>query len=166
MLDNATSSLVEGAAQAAGVSVLTGRCVASIDGSVLAGPGVSSVTLDDGTRLPCQMVIMAVGVRARTELASTQVRTRHGFIVEETMRTSVPDVFACGDATEVFDYVRGTEKSSCGVAQRSRQRDHCRGQHGRREPNIQRCHHAQCAALFRPVHWFGRRPGWPGRPMS
>ncbi len=109
MLDSVASSLVEDAARAADVSVLTGRRVVSIDGSVLSGEGVSNVTLDDGTRLPCEMVIMAVGVRARTELGSGQLRVERGYVVDETMRTSADDVFACGDAAQVYDYVRGTQ---------------------------------------------------------
>lgn len=109
MLDSVASSLVEDAAGVAGVSVMTGRRVVSINGDQLSGRGVSSVTLDDGKRLPCEMVIMAVGVRARTELANGQLEVGRGFIVNDAMRTSDPDVFACGDATQVFDYARGTE---------------------------------------------------------
>ena len=108
MLDPVASSLVEDAARAAGVSVLTGRRVVSIDGSVLSGEGVSNVTLDDGTRLPCEMVIKAVGVHARTKLGGGQLRVERGYVVDETMRTSADDVFACGDAAQVYDYVRGT----------------------------------------------------------
>ncbi len=109
MLDSVASSLVEDAARAAGVSVLTGRRVVSIDGSVLSGEGVSNVTLDDGTRLPCGMVIMAVGVRARTELGNDQLRIERGFLVDENMKTSADDVFACGDAAQAYDYVRNTQ---------------------------------------------------------
>jgi len=107
MLDSVASTLVEDAARASGVSVLTGRRVLSINGDMLSGRRVSSVTLDGATRLSCEMVIMAVGVHARTELGRDQIRIGRGFIVDREMKTSADDVFACGDAAEVFDYARG-----------------------------------------------------------
>jgi NAD(P)H-nitrite reductase large subunit len=108
MLDETGSGMVETAATKTGVHVMTGRRVDAINGDSLTGRTVSSVTLDDGARLPCEMVIMAVGVRARTELVEGIVDTDRGIVVNEYMRTSVPDVFSCGDACNTRDYVRGT----------------------------------------------------------
>jgi nitrite reductase (NADH) large subunit len=108
MLDETGSGMVETAATKAGVHVMTGMRVDAVNGDSLTGRTVSSVTLDDGARLPCEMVIMAVGVRARTELVEGIVDTDRGIVVDEYMRTSVPDVFSCGDACKTRDYVRGT----------------------------------------------------------
>ena len=71
MLDATGSSLVQGAAIAAGVHVATGKQVTSINGDHPESLSVSSVTLDDGTRIQCELVILAVGVRPRTELAES-----------------------------------------------------------------------------------------------
>jgi NAD(P)H-nitrite reductase large subunit len=108
MLDAAASCLVEKAAVAAGASVLTSRRVVSIDGNGGQTGSVSSVLLDDHTRIPCEMVILAVGVRPRTELAAGELTVERGIVVDEHMRTSRPDVFACGDASQSYDFVRGT----------------------------------------------------------
>ncbi len=108
MLDSAASCLVEDAAVAAGASVLTSRRVVSIDGSPGQTGSVSSVLLDNDTRIPCEMVILAVGVRPRTELAAGELTVERGIVVDEAMRTSRPDVFACGDASQSYDFVRRT----------------------------------------------------------
>ncbi|MCK9357452.1 MAG: FAD-dependent oxidoreductase [Dehalococcoidia bacterium] len=107
MLDAAASRIVEAAATTAGAVVMTGRRVNSIDGEQGPGRAVTSVVLDDGTRIPCEMVILAVGVRSRTELAAGGISVGRGIIVDEQMRTSRPDVFACGDACQSQDFVRG-----------------------------------------------------------
>ena len=109
MLDETGSGMVEEAATRAGVQVMTGKRVEAINGDSLTGRTVSSVTLDGGARLPCEMVIMAVGVRARTELVQGIVEVDRGIVVDEYMRTSVPDVYSCGDACKTHDYVRGSK---------------------------------------------------------
>jgi len=107
MLDAAASCIVEDAAAASGAVVMTGRRVTSIDDDKGPGTSVTSVVLDDGTRIPCEMVVLAVGVRPRTELASRNLSVGRGIIVDEQMQTSCADVFACGDACQSRDFVRG-----------------------------------------------------------
>ena len=109
MLDMAASCLAEEAAIAAGVHVATGTRVVSINGDHPLSQAVSSVTLDDGSRIQCELVILAVGVRPRTELAEGVVSVGRGILVNEAMRTSAEDIFACGDACETRDFVRGQE---------------------------------------------------------
>ena len=58
----------------------------------------SSVTLDDGSVLPAELVVMGVGVRPLTALAeSAGLRVDKGVVVDEFLRTSAPDVYAAGD---------------------------------------------------------------------
>ncbi len=114
MLDQTASAMVEDAASAAGARVLAGRQVVSIDSDVLSPGTVSGVTLDDGSLIPCEMVIMAVGVRPRIELTKGVLSVNRGIIVDAGMRTSCDDVFACGDVCETRDFVRG-EKSVIAV---------------------------------------------------
>lgn len=60
--------------------------------------GERSVTLDDGSELECDLVVMGVGVRPRTALAeSAGLRVDRGVVVDEHFRTSAPDVYAVGD---------------------------------------------------------------------
>jgi len=54
--------------------------------------------------------VMSVGVRPEVTLAreaGIEIGQRGGIVVDEHMRTSVPDIFAVGDAIEVEDFVGG-----------------------------------------------------------
>ncbi len=105
ILDEAASSLEETIIGQAGVDVMTGRTVAEINGS---GNVVTGVTLDDGRPVFCDLVIVAIGVRPRTELvAGTGIKANHGIVVDRCMATSQPDVYACGDVAEAYDFVSG-----------------------------------------------------------
>lgn len=56
------------------------------------------VTLSDGRVLPAELVVMGVGVRPRTELAQRAgLRVEDGVVVDGSLRTSDPDVYAAGD---------------------------------------------------------------------
>ena len=109
MLDMAASCLAEQAAISAGVRVATGRRVVSINGDHPQSLTVSSVTLDDGTRIQCELVILAVGVRPRTELAEGVASVGRGILVDESMRTTAQDIFACGDVCQTHDFARGQD---------------------------------------------------------
>ena len=105
MLDAEASALEEAALQDAGVSIITGRTVAKINGGPAPDSNVSSVTLDDGSEILADLVVVAIGVRPRIELLSgTAVKTDRGILVDRRMATSVPGIYACGDAAEAYDF--------------------------------------------------------------
>lgn len=63
-----------------------------------------------GESFPADLVILAIGVRPEVELATAcglELGETGGILVDESMRTSDPDVFAVGDAVEVRDVVTG-----------------------------------------------------------
>lgn len=80
--------------------------------------GVKSIH-DAGTGLTVQlgkealqadMVILAVGVRPEGKLAKDaglEVGPKGSIIVDDTMHTSDPDIFAVGDAIEITDFISG-----------------------------------------------------------
>jgi len=70
---------------------------------------VTELLLEDGSALATDAVILALGVRPRTGLLEEAgIKTaRFGVVVDEHMRTSAPDVYACGDCTQFRGFVTG-----------------------------------------------------------
>jgi NADPH-dependent 2,4-dienoyl-CoA reductase/sulfur reductase-like enzyme/rhodanese-related sulfurtransferase len=69
-----------------------------------------AVELADGRLLPADLVVLAIGVRPETALARQAglgIGPRGGIAVDETMRTSDPNIYAVGDAVEKSDLVSG-----------------------------------------------------------
>ncbi|HDI60141.1 MAG TPA: NADH oxidase [Desulfobacteraceae bacterium] len=67
------------------------------------------VMLESGLALPADLVVLAVGVIPNTELAAAAgiLTSRLGIRVDDTMRTSAEDVYACGDCAEKRSFVTG-----------------------------------------------------------
>jgi rubredoxin-NAD+ reductase len=58
--------------------------------------------LSDGTLISCDLVLSAVGLRPRTELASAAgLAVNRGVVVDRQLRTSHANIFALGDCAEV-----------------------------------------------------------------
>ena len=69
------------------------------------------VELSDGSRVPGEIVLLAVGVRPETTLARAAglaLGRTGAVLVDERMRTSDPDIFAVGDMVEIVHRVLGT----------------------------------------------------------
>ena len=110
ILDEEASSLAGERLQRAGVGIVTGHTVAAVSSYYLAGE-VTGVTLDDSRPIPCELVVVAIGVQPRTELvAGTGVKINRGIIVDRHMATSSPDVYACGDVAEAYDFIYGENR--------------------------------------------------------
>ena len=80
-------------------------------GTTVTEVGERTVTLDDGTELPADVVLAAVGVSPDSTLARAaglEVGERGGIVVDEHLRTSDPDVYAVGDAVEKRDALDGS----------------------------------------------------------
>ena len=62
---------------------------------------VKALKLDNGTELPCDLLIMAVGIRPSIALAEAAgLATGRGIHVDDQMVTSDADVLAIGECTE------------------------------------------------------------------
>ncbi|NCC51557.1 MAG: pyridine nucleotide-disulfide oxidoreductase [Spartobacteria bacterium] len=71
---------------------------------------LSAVRLKDGAELPCQLAVIAIGVRPNVQLAreaKLAVGERGGIAVNEYMQTSDPDIYAVGDCIEVTQRITG-----------------------------------------------------------
>lgn len=71
--------------------------------------GVTGVETTGGD-LPCDLVVLAVGVRPNADLAKTAgltVGDMGGILVDEHLRTTDPDIYAGGDCIEVRHLISG-----------------------------------------------------------
>lgn len=83
-----------------GVRFHTQRTAAGFDGR--------QITLDDGARLPADLVVVGIGVRPRTQLAAQAgLAIGDGILVDAAFRTSRPEIFAAGDVAAYPDPAGG-----------------------------------------------------------
>jgi NAD(P)H-nitrite reductase large subunit len=102
ILDQQASFMAEEVLKQAGVEILAGHTVANIEGR----DTVEKVILDNGDAIPCDLVVVAIGVLPSPELAlDAQLEINRGIVVNRHMTTSHPDVYACGDVAEAYDFV-------------------------------------------------------------
>jgi len=102
ILDERASAIAERVIAEAGIRVIVNNTVSEVIG----GNAVEGVVLDSGERIPCDLVVIAIGVLPRTELVKgSDIEINRGILVDRYMTTSHPDVYACGDAAEAYDFV-------------------------------------------------------------
>jgi nitrite reductase (NADH) large subunit len=96
-VDSRCSELVHAHFEELGIEVRYRAEAASLQG----GERTRALLLKDGTSLPCEVFLAAVGIRPNVELAATAgLAVSRGVLVDDHMRTSVPDVYAMGDVAE------------------------------------------------------------------
>ncbi len=67
------------------------------------GDRVESVSLAGGEEIPADLVVIGVGVAPRTELAERAgLELDNGIVVDQSLETSVPGVFAAGDVANAY----------------------------------------------------------------
>lgn len=70
------------------------------------------VSLASGKQLSADMVVLAIGVRPDTGFlqgSGIQLGPKGHIVVDEQLRTNLPDVYAVGDAIQVKDFVTGED---------------------------------------------------------
>lgn len=77
-----------------GVEIRFAVKIAALEGN----RSVSSVMMDDGERLPCDLVVYGVGVKPRSELAAEAgLAVDDGILTSSRLQTADDRIFACGD---------------------------------------------------------------------
>jgi nitrite reductase (NADH) large subunit len=103
-LDEAAGWLLKQELEARGQTVLTGADTAEILGS----DKVEGVRLKDGTTIPADLVVMAVGIRPSVALArDAGLTVGRGIRVDDHMVTSDPAILAVGECVEHDGQVYG-----------------------------------------------------------
>ena len=84
------------------------RTGCAVDAAIRDGERVTAVCLSDGTTVPCDVLVMAVGVRPATALAKAAgAQVDRGIVVDGFMRTTLPDVYAAGDCIQITNALTG-----------------------------------------------------------
>ncbi|MGA9519920.1 MAG: nitrite reductase large subunit NirB, partial [Myxococcaceae bacterium] len=70
--------------------------------AILGDGQVTGLQFDDGTTLPCDMVVISAGIRPNTELArAAGLRVERGVVVGDDLRTpDHPDIYALGECAQ------------------------------------------------------------------
>jgi len=101
------SRIIETHMKENGVDIRLNEMVTRIDGDM--ENGVENVVTNKST-IPCDLVIMAVGVRPNTNIAKSAglpVGRYGGLIVDNCLRTIDPDIYAGGDCIEMTNLITG-----------------------------------------------------------
>lgn len=102
-LDEKTSLLLKNKIEEMGISVHVGTGIDQIIG----GEKVEAAVAGE-TTIACDSIIYSIGVIPNLDLVKdTEIETNRGIIVNDNMETSVPNVFAAGDVTELNGEVEG-----------------------------------------------------------
>ncbi len=102
-LDAGTSAFLEERIKDSGVSVYTGVSVTDV---ISNSRIITSLELDTGISVPADLVVFSIGTKPEKDIAVGLLETDRGIIVNERMETSVPGIYACGDAAQ-YDYTPG-----------------------------------------------------------
>jgi|AGTN01.2.fsa_nt_gi NAD(P)H-nitrite reductase len=107
ILDDAAAAPVQKRIEEQGVVFHLGMTVARVAGE----RHIEKVILKDGTELPCDILVMGVGVRPNVaEARAAGVEVNRGIVIDGHSRTSVRDIWAAGDVTESEDLISGERK--------------------------------------------------------
>ena len=101
--DREASAIIEERLSTHGCTVITGDTIERVK---TRGGKIKQLTLKSGTEIPTSLLIVAVGVRPHLELVKgTTIKADRGILVDEFMRTNVPDVYAAGDCAQGLDFL-------------------------------------------------------------
>jgi NADPH-dependent 2,4-dienoyl-CoA reductase/sulfur reductase-like enzyme/rhodanese-related sulfurtransferase len=106
-LDWEMAKLVENHVQSKGVNVITDNGIAAFLGE---NGRLTGVRLQNGTELPCELAVVAIGVRPNVELAKgagLRIGETGGILVDGFMQTSDPNIYAVGDCVETVHRITG-----------------------------------------------------------
>ncbi len=104
-LDMELAKLVENHVKSKGANVITENGIAAFLGE---NGKLTAVKLQNGTELPCELAVVAIGVRPNVKLAKEaglKIGELGGIDVNEYMQTSDPDIYAVGDCVETVNRI-------------------------------------------------------------
>ncbi|GAB2183085.1 nitrite reductase large subunit NirB [Roseibium sp. LAB1] len=121
-LDPAAGFLLQKELEGRGIKI---HCKAQTK-AILGEGKAEAVLLEDGTVYPADLVVMAVGIRPETRIATDAgILVDRGIVVDDQMRSSDPDILAIGECVEhaktcyglvapLYDMAKVAAKTLCG----------------------------------------------------
>ncbi|MDA8481658.1 FAD-dependent oxidoreductase [Pseudomonas resinovorans] len=98
LLHSAAAAAVQAGLESLGARFHLGPVLARLD----RGENGLDALLSDGTRISCDLVVSAVGLRPRTDMAAAAgLAVNRGVVVDRELRTSHGNIYALGDCAEV-----------------------------------------------------------------
>ncbi len=143
-----------------GLKVMVGVSVTAFEGN----GSVQAAVTDAGTRLPCDMAIIGKGVLpSRSFIPKDRIEVDLGVVVDTHLQTSVPGIYAAGDAAELVDIARRSPLGQRPVAGSGQSGQRGRIQHGRPAGGLPGQPQPQCHACLRSGCAYRGRPPSAGR---
>ena len=105
--DSDMASFIHAEVRKNGINLMLGRMV---EGFADTDCGID-LKLKDGTTLHADMVVMSIGVAPETALAKSaglELGIKGSIVVNDKMETSIPDIYAVGDAVQIKNFVTDT----------------------------------------------------------
>ena len=100
MVDKEAADIIASVLKSHGINIMTGLAAKEI----LGGKAVERISLDNGEKLECELVIIGKGVSPNIEIAKAcGIKVDNGIVVNEYLMTSEKDIYAAGDVAEAFD---------------------------------------------------------------
>ena len=96
-LDQHSANMLKASMEGSGVNILTNARTATVTGT----EQVTGITLEDGRHLEAELVVFATGITPNVEVfQSSGMAIEHGIVVDDHMRTSLPNIYALGECAE------------------------------------------------------------------
>ena len=107
MIDDTGAGIVGAWLEQRGIALRTGAKVAGIERK-----GTKSVVaLGDGSKIECDLIVMATGIRPNVDwLKGSQIKLGQAIVVDDHLRSSVPNVYAAGDVAETKNLITGARE--------------------------------------------------------
>lgn len=108
-LDRELAELLENHVRSKGANVITDAKLAGFMGE---NGSLKGVRLENGTELPCELAVLAIGVIPNTDLARAAgltIGATGGILVDEYQQTCDPDIYAVGDCVELVQRITGAK---------------------------------------------------------
>lgn len=104
ILNEEAAPIIQRYLEAKGINFIMGDCVAEFKGNC-------ALLQKSGQKLDFDILVMAVGVRPNTGLlAAAGAGVDRGVLVDETCRTTLPDIYAAGDCTQGYEAISGEQR--------------------------------------------------------